>query len=91
MLIGAGAVSTLVNFIDEDYDGRKEGDIVFMIAIDSINYLFTWENLLDKEDKIDLSNTLIRHSIFDRIMTNLDYLLSLVENSKEDAMSKYLE
>lgn len=41
MLIGAGAVSTLVNFIDEDYDGRKEGDVVFMIAIDSINYLFT--------------------------------------------------
>jgi len=84
MVIGAGGLPVLTNFIDQDYEDNTE---MIFVAIDAFNHLYQ----VDFLHKVDISNTLIRHQIFERIMTIVDYLLTLYKNPKEGPYHKYFE
>lgn len=81
MFIAAGGIKTIINFIDDDYEGCKD---LIMITIDSSTAIF--EKDIDFTSKLSLVMMFLKYNFLDRLILILDYL-----SIKKDYYTMYFQ
>lgn len=84
MLIAAGGLSTLIGFIEQDYDNNIS---CTMIAIDAVKSL-TETNCLYKNDLVML---LLKWGILERFVLMLDYFRNSTDKPQDEYFDKILD